>query len=258
MVIDSERAVTPAKRKLEDRSMSPREMEHKERKPPPGEINGGHTERTPKSASPVVARKKRVARSQPPLWAQSARILGKNLPKQANFVLQKRIHSHIHAAAPNAVTNVPIVTNDSNAAPTTSTTSNVNGKQDSISKPDRTSRHASPETTRSQHASQSQPPPSDTGTQDGLGPWEASITGVKPFEELSKTVADFLFIHVVNSSDMQEISSRGIQFEIEAKLGTLIDKDTNHRVDRFLDSECVLHDNGRVAFRSSMTEVSFL
>jgi hypothetical protein len=75
-------------------------------------------------------------------------------------------------------------------------------------------------------------------------------------EELSKNVADFLFIHVINNQDMQEITSRGIQFEIEAKLGTLIDKDTNQRVDRFVATECVLDENGRVAFRSSMTEVS--
>lgn len=69
-------------------------------------------------------------------------------------------------------------------------------------------------------------------------------------------MADFLFIHVINNQDMQEITSRGIQFEIEAKLGTLIDKDTNQRVDRFVTTECILDDNGRVAFKSSMTEVS--
>ena len=68
-------------------------------------------------------------------------------------------------------------------------------------------------------------------------------------------MADFIFIHVVNNPDIKEIASRGIQFEIEAKLGTLIDKDTNFRVDRLLDTECVLHDTGRVAFKSSMTEV---
>jgi hypothetical protein len=69
-------------------------------------------------------------------------------------------------------------------------------------------------------------------------------------------VADFLFLNVINTPDMREISSRGIQFEIEAKLGTLIDRDTNQRVDRGIASECVLMDNSRVAFKSSMTEVS--
>lgn len=81
--------------------------------------------------------------------------------------------------------------------------------------------------------------------------------GVKPAEEVSKVIADFLFIHVVNGNDIQEVLSRGIEFEIEAKLGTLIDKDTNHRVDRGLESECILQDTGRIAFKSSMTEVSY-
>ncbi|KAH7166312.1 putative mRNA capping nucleoside-triphosphatase [Dactylonectria macrodidyma] len=225
MVIDSDRAVTPAKRKLEDRDLSPRELEHRETRPPPGEVNGGHVPRQARSShsssSPVMPRKKRLRRPAPPIWAQSARSLGKSMPNHANFVLQKRAH-------------VP-----------------VNGKHEGSARP---SRHASPETTRSHQPSHSQPSPAEPGPQDILGPWEASITGVKPYEEMSKTVADFLFINVINNEDMQEITSRGIQFEIEAKLGTLIDKDTNHRVDRLLESECVLHDNSRLAFRSSMTE----
>ncbi|KAH7140106.1 putative mRNA capping nucleoside-triphosphatase [Dactylonectria estremocensis] len=224
MVIDSDRAVTPAKRKLEDRDLSPRELEHRETRPPPGEVNGGHVPhqaRSSHSSSPVMARKKRLRRPAPPIWAQSARSLGKSMPNHANFVLQKRAH-------------VP-----------------VNGKHDGSARP---SRHTSPETTRSHQPSHSQPSPAEPGPQDILGPWEASITGVKPYEEMSKTVADWLFINVINNEDMQEITSRGIQFEIEAKLGTLIDKDTNHRVDRLLESECVLHDNARIAFRSSMTE----
>ncbi|KAH8655947.1 CYTH-like domain-containing protein [Ilyonectria robusta] len=225
MVIDSDRAVTPAKRKLEDRDLSPKELEHRETRPPPGEVNGGHVpgqaRSSKSSSSPVMPRKKRLRRPEPPIWAQNARTLGKSMPNHANFVLQKRAH-----------------------AP-------VNGKSEGSARP---SRHTSPETTRSHQASHSQPSPAEPGPQDILGPWEASITGVKPYEEMSKTVADWLFINVINNEDMQEIVSRGIQFEIEAKLGTLIDKDTNHRVDRLLDSECVLHDSPRIAFRSSMTE----
>ncbi|CAM1508569.1 Fc.00g054170.m01.CDS01 [Cosmosporella sp. VM-42] len=231
MVVDSDRAVTPAKRKLEDRDLSPKELEHRETRPPPGEVNGGHipsnasASRT--SSSPAMPRKKRLRRPQPPIWAQSARSLGKQIPSQANFVLQKRAHAH------------------------------VNGKQDEGFKAELQSRHASPAATRSQQAGQNHIPPAppvEAGPQDLLGAWETCITGVKPFEELSKQVADFLFVHVINSEDLQEITSRGIQFEIEAKLGTLIDKDTNHRVDRSVDSECILHNNGRIAFRSSMTE----
>jgi hypothetical protein len=232
MAIDSDRAITPAKRKLEDLNMSPGELEYKESKPPPGEVNGGYAERIRKSSSPAIPRKTRLRRSQPPVWALSIHTLGKKLPSSANYVLQKRIHSHIQPA--------------------------VNGRHESTVKTEHTSRQASPETRRNQQASVSQQPSaaSPSNPQDQLGPWEASITGVKPSEELSKNVADFLFIHVINNQDMQEITSRGIQFEIEAKLGTLIDKDTNQRVDRYVATECILDDNGRVAFKSSMTEVS--
>ncbi|UKZ64925.1 uncharacterized protein TrAtP1_006130 [Trichoderma atroviride] len=230
MAIDSDRAITPAKRKLEDLNMSPGELEYKESKPPPGEVNGGYAERIKKSASPVMPRKTRIRRSQPPVWALSIHTLGKNLPSKPNYVLQERVHSHIQPA--------------------------VNGRHESTVKTEHASRQASPETRRNQHASVSQQPSAvnPPNPQDQLGPWEASITGVKPSEELSKNVADFLFIHVINNQDMQEITSRGIQFEIEAKLGTLIDKDTNQRVDRFVATECILDDNGRVAFKSSMTE----
>ncbi|KAH0595125.1 hypothetical protein MHUMG1_06874 [Metarhizium humberi] len=226
VIVDLDRAVTPAKRKLDDRNLSPKELEHKEARPPPGELNGAHIGNSQTTPAQSAPRKKRISRAQPPIWAQSARSLGGKMPNQANFVLQKRIHSHI------------------------------NGKVDGGSKADRSSRHASPEAARTSTSTASKPAPAvvEAGPQDILGPWEASITGVKPYEEISKTVADFVFIHVVNNPDIKEITSRGIQFEIEAKLGTLIDKDTNYRVDRLLDTECVLHDTGRVAFKSSMTE----
>lgn len=227
ITIESERAVTPAKRKLDDRNLSPKELEHKESRPAPGELNGAHINNTQRTSSPAAVKTKRVRQTQPPIWAQSAQSLGNKLPSQANFVLQKRVHSHI------------------------------NGKTDGASKAEQSSRHASPEAARTSTsaASKSAPPVAEPGPADILGPWEASITGIKPYEEISKTVADFIFIHVINNPDIKEIVSRGIQFEIEAKLGTLIDKDTNFRVDRLLDTECVLHDTGRVAFRSSMTEV---
>lgn len=228
-----DRVVTPAKRKLGDRYLSPKELEHKEPRPPPGDVNGSdgtNAKSSSSSSSASASKKKRVCRSQPPIWAQDAAILGIKMPNQANFVLQKRAHSHL------------------------------NGRMESTGncgKTDQPSRHASPDVFRASTSATAKPaslPTAEPGPQSILGPWEASITGIKPYEEMSKTVADFIFIHVVNNPDIKEIMSRGVQFEIEAKLGTLIDKDTNYRVDRLLDTECVLHDNGRVAFRSSMTE----
>jgi polynucleotide 5'-triphosphatase len=68
-------------------------------------------------------------------------------------------------------------------------------------------------------------------------------------------VADFLYMNVVSRDDIGELSSRGIEVEIEAKLGQLIDKDTNERYRLPVMSECLLAENQRVSFRSSMTEV---
>lgn len=165
----------------------------------------------------------------PPVWALT-HVEGKRL-NAANFVLRKPAH-------PGAI--------------------QVNGKHEPVVKSEFTSRHASPEEKRAVTASQAAPPapsaPTPANAEGPLGPWEPSITGKRPYEELSKNVADFLFVHVVQHPDMGEISSRGVQFEIEAKLGTLISKDTNDRVNIPVTTECLLHDNGRVAFRSSMTE----
>ncbi|RKF62570.1 mRNA-capping enzyme subunit beta [Erysiphe neolycopersici] len=87
-----------------------------------------------------------------------------------------------------------------------------------------------------------------------LGSWEESITGKKPVEHITKVVADFLYLHVVSRSDLGELSAKGVQIEIEAKLGELIDKDTNQRFFLPVRSECILADNLRVGFKSSMTE----
>ncbi|KAF4594440.1 mRNA capping enzyme, beta subunit, structural domain protein [Ophiocordyceps camponoti-floridani] len=234
IVMTTDGAVTPAKRKLQDRSISPHELEHqREARQPPAETNGGH-----KSVSPAtVPRKRRVYGAQP-IWAQSGRNVGIKTLKNGNFVLQKRVHFHPNGAKADA------------SPATTATTAAASGRDN------RPPAIPSPGTPRTEPAAAPAPQvaAADSGPQNLLGPWEASITGVKPYEEISKTVADFIFIHVVNHPDFQEIASRGIQFEIEAKLGTLIDKDTNCRVDRLLDTESILRDTGRVAFRSSMTE----
>lgn len=88
-----------------------------------------------------------------------------------------------------------------------------------------------------------------------LGPWEQSITGVKPVEQVTKVVADFLYLNVVGREDFNELASRGVEIEIEAKLGHIIDRETNERYRLPVSSECVLMENGRVGFKSSMTEV---
>jgi hypothetical protein len=222
---EPDRLNSSAKRKLDDRDLRPEEMERREPRPPPGVTNGAHVpvhrpQRT--STSPLLQRKKRVRHREPPVWAESSD--GRTLGESANFVL----HKHRPPS--------------------------VNGKHESISKQERVSRHTSPETSRSTVTVQvPEPPPRPESL---LGAWEPSITGAKPYDEISRRVADFLFVNVIAHPDSGEIHSRGIQFEIEAKLGTLIDKDTNYRVYKQVDTECLLHDTGRVAFKSSMTEVS--
>jgi hypothetical protein len=119
------------------------------------------------------------------------------------------------------------------------------------------SRQASPEEKRT--AARVTPAPSvppDAGSQWGLlGPWEASITNSLPQEQFSKEVADFFFQYVVLNEDINEIQNRGVKFEIEAKLGMLIDKTTNQRVELPVRSECVLSESGNwLGFKSSMTE----
>lgn len=110
---------------------------------------------------------------------------------------------------------------------------------------------------------QGQPPRSDDGP---LGAWEPSITNVIPSEEITRKIMDFLFLEVVERKDVGGSGSGpgpvpGVQLEIEAKLGQLIDKNTNERVRLPVLTECIFnkdHPSWRTAFRSSMTEVGLI
>ncbi|KAI9833891.1 MAG: hypothetical protein M1819_003400 [Sarea resinae] len=106
---------------------------------------------------------------------------------------------------------------------------------------------------------QPQPVLADVGP---LGPWEPSITNVLPYEEITRVISDFLFTQVVLREDVGtgqagNVPGQGAQLEIEAKIGQLIDKNTNHRLSLPVMTECVIsHDDPhlRVNFQSSMTE----
>lgn len=108
-----------------------------------------------------------------------------------------------------------------------------------------------------------QPTSADQGP---LGFWEPSIVNVYPYEELVRVISDFLFTEVVRRDDVGAGpagggAGMGAVLEIEAKIGQLIDKNTNERLRLPVLSECVLspHDPSlKIAFKSSMTEVSFL
>ena len=95
-----------------------------------------------------------------------------------------------------------------------------------------------------------------------LGPWEPSILDIVPAEELTRTVADFLYTEVVMRDDIAASAAgagpgRGIVLEIEAKLGQVIDRNTDSRLRLPVLTECVLGKNDpslRTAFKSAMTE----
>ena len=109
----------------------------------------------------------------------------------------------------------------------------------------------------------SQPLPQGRGP---LGPWEPNILNFIPHEEITKAVSDFLFTEVVLRNDVGVVSNHGVHsqdavLEIEAKIGQIIDRNTNDRLRIPVLSECVLCGNDpsiRTTFKSSMTEVSHI
>lgn len=105
--------------------------------------------------------------------------------------------------------------------------------------------------------------PSETGP---LGDWEENILNTRPSEESVKAIMDFLYTEIVGRPDVGVGpagggSSKGAMMEIEAKIGQLIDKNTNERLRLPILTECVLNRDEpvlRVNFKSSMTEVPAL
>lgn len=258
-----ERAVTPAKRKLETRDLPIEELEKHTVRPPPFETReqNGHPVRQDSrevkqesreqtvqpssvsavSASPGMARKaRRIYHRTAPVYAMQYKE-GVNL-KNRNFILFKPKHNY--------VPHVPHVNGK------------AGGKAGTVVKTEHASRQTSPEEKRSMAPSQTptaahapMPPPVMQIPNAGmpLGPWETCISNVKPLNEMAKTVADFLFVTVVNNPDRGEIQHLRIPFEIEAKLGTIIDKSRNSRVDLPVVTECVLAETDQWAFRSEMS-----
>lgn len=110
------------------------------------------------------------------------------------------------------------------------------------------------------HVPVAQPTLADTGP---LGPWEPSFLNIIPAEELVRIISDWLFQNVVQRDDVGVgpaggSTGGGAVLEIEAKIGQLIDKNTNDRLRLPVLTECVVSHsdpNIRIAFKSSMTEV---
>ena len=97
-----------------------------------------------------------------------------------------------------------------------------------------------------------------------LGPWEPSITGLIPHEEVTKVICDFLFEHVVLRKDIgagpagAATAGAGAVLQVEAKLGQLVDRNRGTRLQLPVYTETVLSREDpslRIAFESSMSLV---
>jgi polynucleotide 5'-triphosphatase len=211
-------SINSGKRKMEDREASVEQHQRIGQPDAKAQMNG--TRRTPSgsTASPKQPPRKRTRYLEPPIWAQS--IIGRS----KSILGPAKVNQKVNGTQ--AATKLPV-----QAAPPPAR-ADVNGNN------------------------QGSPPVGQVDDPSRLlGPWEKSITGRKPFEGMTKIVADWLYVNVVSRNDLGELASRGVEVEIEAKIGQLIDKDTSQRFTLPVLSECILAENPRIGFKSSMTEV---
>lgn len=184
------------------------------------QANGDNRIPSSSTSSPQQPPRKRTRYTEPPIWAQSV-----------------RGRKSVYAAGSNRIN------------------PKTNGKQPAVNA---TPQPAPAPLLKSETNGNRQISPSVGPIEDPsiiLGPWERSINNNKPQEQITKIVADWLFYKVVSRDDVGELASRGVEIEIEAKLGQLIDKETNHRYELPVQTECILSNTERIGFRSSMTEV---
>lgn len=89
-------------------------------------------------------------------------------------------------------------------------------------------------------------------------PWELSVTGTLPADHLMHHVAEFLYITMLSHPDLGAGGSKDGALEIEAKVGTLVDKNENDRLKLPVTTPCALHEGfskSHVRFESFITEV---
>ena len=105
------------------------------------------------------------------------------------------------------------------------------------------------------------PQPRTSSPEGGLPSLEPSIINTTPYEEITRTIADWLFSQVVLREDIGVTATGqtapGAIFEIEAKLGHIIDLNTNDRVSLPVLTETIISHrdpNLRTKFQSSMSE----
>ncbi len=188
------------------------------------------------SVSPPPRAKKRARRDEPPIYARKA---GQVVPSRSSVEQRTKRHANVGSAKADIKTEVKTEVKE------------IKSNTHSPAKDG----HQPAENDGGVTLPQAQPSLPDEGP---LGPWEPSITNVIPYEEITRRIMDFLFMEVVERKDVG-VNTGSAQLEIEAKLGQLIDKNTNERVRLPVLTECIFnkdHPSWRTAFRSSMTEVS--
>lgn len=86
---------------------------------------------------------------------------------------------------------------------------------------------------------------------------EPTITNFEPYSEFDRKIADFLFQTVVMGPDLGHpaVGGPNAVFEIEAKIGTLINRDDGVRMALPVRSEAILVPGLATRFESTMTKV---
>lgn len=184
--------------------------------------------------APSKPRKRR--REDPPIWAQSSRGL-----RESNPFLARNKHSPGTVVPP------------SKSARSTEKPQNIlNSKQ------------SPPIAEANGHTDAANGLPLPSSQSGLLGAWEPTILNEIPSEEVTRIVSDFLYTEVVMRDGVGVAPAgggkiEGAVLEIEAKVGQIIDKNTDERLRLPVMTECVLDKSEpsvRTIFRSSMTEVS--
>lgn len=88
--------------------------------------------------------------------------------------------------------------------------------------------------------------------------WEKSFRWNTPYPDMLRVVQDWLWQHLEQLGDVGSDPREG-QVEIEAKIGTLIDNNTDERLKLPVATMCVIqpdHHGNRYSFRSEMGQVS--
>ena len=80
------------------------------------------------------------------------------------------------------------------------------------------------------------------GARDALGPWEKSMRWNTPYPDMLRVVQDWLFSNLEQLGDIGTNPQEG-SVEIEAKIGYLIDNDTDRRLQLPVMTMCVIRDD---------------